>query len=524
MGQDARTVLIVDADEKGIAKTKKLFSRSKTVRVADLDEAESIIGDSDREPELLLIADRPDADGKFGLYENLKSGELKAETAEETEADDQKTSAVVADMDVMTGLPTKTIFLEEADEYLEKKKDAAFCMVAIDINHFRLFNQIYGRDAGDKYIIYMAQLLKGYVTEYGGVAGYGGGDDFYYLAPDTQELFTRMIDDVGERMREQSLEIGYAPKFGVFRIVEEDLTIMDICDSAIAALEYAKSEYSRLMTWYDSSMMNDSDDEFKLLQDVEFGLKNHEFTFYLQPKVNLSTGKVVGAEALARWIRQDNKMIAPPIYIPVLERNGFIFRLDKLIWEQVCRFQRFCMDMDYPVLPISVNVSRADVFAMDVSAYLTDLLKKYDLPVSCLELEITESAYIEETGELDAEIEKFKACGFTVSMDDFGSGYSSLNSLKDLDVDVLKIDMRFLDVDYRSAYKGISILDFIMQMADQLNLAVIVEGVEFPDQVDFLTALGCDYVQGFYYYKPMRKEAYEDLISDTDNIDIKKAV
>ena len=498
-------VLVADPDESGIESTKKLFARSKTVQVVTPEEACEILEGTEDDP-LLLVADRL-SEGRYDLLDSVRGDTVPHSDPAENN----------------TGLYGKMTFIGECEEYLKKRKEAAFCMVAIDISHFKLFNQIYGRSAGDKYISYIAETLKGYIAEYGGLAAYAGGDDFFFLAPDIQELFGKMIEDTKEYIRQQSLEIGYAPKFGVFRMVEEDLTIMDICDRASAALEYAKGEYSRLITWYDASM-NDSDDEFKLLQDVEFGMKNHEFTFYLQPKVNLLTGRVVGAEALARWIRQDNKMITPATYIPVLEKNGFIFRLDKIIWEQVCKFQRFCMDMEYPVLPVSVNVSRADVFAMDVCGYLMDLLKKYDLPVSCLELEITESAYVEETGELDAEIEKFKRYGFRVSMDDFGSGYSSLNSLKDLDVDVIKIDMRFLDVDYKSAYKGVSILDFIMQMADQLKLSVIVEGVEFPDQVDFLTALGCEYVQGFYYYKPMRKEAYEDLISDLDNIEIKKAV
>lgn len=421
--------------------------------------------------------------------------------------------------DAMTGLYTKNAFFIQAERYLERKKNASFCVVAIDINHFRLFNQVFGRKLGDGYLMHIAETLRTYVEEFGGVAGYAGADTFYYLAPDQEELFVRMVEDAREYMRSQNLEVGYALKFGLYRILEEDVRLMDACDCAYIALSHVKKEYSRLLAWYDPSM-NVEDDEFKLLQDVEFGLLNHEFTFYLQPKVNMNTGKIIGAEALARWIRRDNRMVAPSHYIPLLERNGFIFRLDRVVWEQVCRFQRFLMDMEYPILPISVNVSRADVFSMDVAGYLTDLIEKYEIPISCLELEITESAYVEEDGDLSSEIAKLKACGFRVAMDDFGSGYSSLNSLGDLDVDVMKIDMRFLDIDGKHPEKGASILEFIVNMAESLNLTVIVEGVEFPEQVTFLTGIGCEFAQGYYYHKPMRKEAYEDLLMDPDALDL----
>ncbi len=430
-------------------------------------------------------------------------------------------AGAVTETDAVTGMFTKNSFYKQAELYLEKKNHLSFCAVAIDINHFRLFNQVFGRKPGDAYIVYLADKLKHYVREYGGVAGYAGADNFLYLAPDNEELFAKMQEDAREYMLNQSLEIGYAPKFGVYRILDESMTIMDAFDNALRATDYVKKEYSRLLAWYDPSM-NVEDDEFKLLQDVEFGLLNHEFTFYLQPKVNMNTGKIYGAEALVRWIRRDNRMVAPIRYVPILERNGFIFRLDRIVWEQVCKFQRFLIDMEYPLLPISVNVSRADVFSMDVAEYLIGLVEKYDIPISCLELEITESAYVEKTGDIGAEIAKLKSYGFKVAMDDFGSGYSSLNALKELDVDVLKIDMRFLDMDYSSVTKGVSILELIVTLAESLELPVVVEGVEFPEQVTFLMDIGCEMAQGYYYYKPMRKEAYEDLLMDPDALQIEK--
>ncbi|MBO4395208.1 MAG: EAL domain-containing protein [Eubacterium sp.] len=435
----------------------------------------------------------------------------------------EQEAGVAVERDEMTGLYTKRAFFVQADAYLEHKKQASFCMIAVDINHFRLFNQVFGRKMGDNYILHVAKILTDCRREYGGLIGYAGADNFYYLAPDLEEVLVYLQDETEDYLRKQSLEIGYSPKFGLYRILDENMKIIDACDNAIAAMEHVKKEYSRMMAWFDPSM-NGEDDEFKLLQEFEFGLLNHEFTFYLQPKVNMNNGRIIGAEALARWVRRDNRMVAPMRYIPVLEKTGFIFRLDRVIWEQVCRFQRFLMDMDIPILPISVNVSRADIFSMDVAGYLQELVEKYDLPKYSIELEITESADTGDSLDLEMEINRLKSYGFHIAMDDFGTGYSSLHSLKDLDVDVLKIDMRFLHMDFSTQERGASILELILDLADSLHVPVVAEGVEFPEQVTFLRDIGCEYAQGYYYYKPMRKEAYEDLLMDPDAIELPEKV
>ncbi len=431
----------------------------------------------------------------------------------------EQEAGAVLERDEMTGLFTKRAFFVQADDYLEHRKQASFCMIAVDINHFRLFNQVFGRKMGDNYIMRIAKLLTDCRREYGGLIGYAGADNFYYLAPDLEEVLVFLQDETEDYLRKQSLEIGYSPKFGLYRILDDDMRIMDACDNAIAAMEHVKKDYSRMMAWYDPSM-NGEDDEFKLLQEIEFGLLNHEFTFYLQPKVNMNTGKIIGAEALSRWVRRDNSMVAPMRYIPMLEKNGLIFRLDRVIWEQVCKFLRFKTDMGLPMLRISVNVSRADLFSMDVAGYLQELIEKYDLPIECIELEITESADTDGDGDIEMEIGRLKSYGFRVAMDDFGIGYSLLYSLYDLDVDVLKIDMRFLRIDFSKWERGASILELILDLAESLNVPVIAEGVEFPEHVTFLRDIGCEYAQGYYYFKPMRKEAYEDLLLDPDAIEL----
>ena len=431
---------------------------------------------------------------------------------------DKRYAATEPEIDELTGLNNKKPFFEKASKYITDAGSERLCMVAIDLDHFTLYNQVYGRESGDRYIRFVAGYLRKFVKRHGGVAGYAGADSFYYLCPNKEALFKEIREKTRAELRNHDLEIGYAPKYGVYPIESTGKTILDICDCANTALESIKKDYTRLIVWYDSSM-EQKNDEFKLIREVEYGLQNHEFTFYLQPKCNMLTGKIVGAEALVRWIRRDGRMISPGVFVPVLEENGFISRVDSMLWEDVFRWQRFCMDMEYPLLPISINISRNDFYNMDVSAFLNNLLGQYELPVDCIELEITESAYTEGAQSLETEINKLRALGFKILMDDFGSGYSSLNSLKDIEIDIIKIDMRFLKMDFSNMAKGVSILETVVNLAHAMKLPIVVEGVETAEQVKFLTSINCQYAQGYYYYKPMSKNDYEDLLMDEDNID-----
>ncbi len=424
-----------------------------------------------------------------------------------------------SEIDELTKLYSKKVFYDKAYQYLYNNRDLPMCMVAIDIDHFKLYNQFFGRESGDKYLAYVAESLRNFIKLYGGVAGYAGADGFYYICQDNAELFKEIQKKIRNELRARNLEIGFAPKLGIYRIEDEEKTIMDICDCADTALKHVKKEYSNLTIWYDT-YMEQNNDEFKLIREVESGLRNSEFTFFIQPKCNMENGKIVGGEALVRWVKQDGKVVSPGVFIPVLEKNGFVSKVDSVVWDEVCQWQRYCIDMDYPLLPISINISRTDFYNMDVCSFLLGLMKQYDLPMNCVELEITESAYVEEYQNLSAEITKLKENGFTILMDDFGSGYSSLNSLKEIDIDVLKIDMRFLNLDGSNMSKGVSILETIVNMADSLRIPIIVEGVETEEQVNIVRTMGCAYAQGFYYYKPMKKSDFEEMLIINDSFDM----
>lgn len=229
-------------------------------------------------------------------------------------------------------------------------------------------------------------------------------------------------------------------------------------------------------------------------------------------------GKVVGGESLVRWMHRHEELVPPGNFIPVLEKNGFIAELDRIIWEKVFRWQRECLDKGYVPVPLSVNVSRIDILTMDVPEFLFALLEKYDLSSDLIKVEITESAYSENEKEIIEVVKKLRNRGIAVLMDDFGSGYSSLSMLKSVPVDVLKMDMRFLEIGKQEEEKGIGILDSVINMAKQMRVPIIVEGVENREQENHLLKMGCRYTQGYYYYKPMPMEEFEDIIADSRNL------
>ena len=268
-----------------------------------------------------------------------------------------------------------------------------------------------------------------------------------------------------------------------------------------------------------SSVQREDYDGRRTLSVLENAIRNREMTFYLQPQCRVSTGKIVGAEALARWIRPDGSIIQPGEFIPALEKYGAIPGLDRYIWEEVCRWSRHQLDRKRPVIPISVNVSAVDITAMDVPEYFNELIRKYGISRNALKIEITESACVEDNERMRETIRSLQRDGFKVLMDDFGSGYSSLNMLREISVDIIKMDARFLKIRREDMRKDVSILESIVNMAKSLAIPVIAEGVENEEQLQFLKELGCTYIQGYLFYRPMPTTVFERLTEDPARLD-----
>lgn len=423
--------------------------------------------------------------------------------------------------DRLTGLYGRDDFFRAVEEILQHPGKENCCLMAIDIEHFKLFNEWHGREVGDDFLRRIAGCLKQAQQKTGGVAGYMGDDDFGILLPNRPNALTDLQNQIMNLSKQYGDNAGFLPAFGVYMVDDHSIPASTMYDRASIAMASVKGNYAKRVRRYEAGMMRKLEEDHLLLSEVQRALEQREFTFYLQPKCNMVTGKIVGMESLVRWIHPEKGMISPGEFIPLLEKNGFIANLDRYIWEDVCRLIRNWLDHGYHTVPISVNVSRIDIYTLDVAECFKELVQQYRLNPSLIEIEITESAYAEEYQIITDVVEELRKAGFTVLMDDFGSGYSSLNMLKDVNVDVLKIDMKFLDMDEQSQGKGVGILEAIVSMARLVGLRIIAEGVETPKQVEFLRNMGCLYGQGYYFYRPMSIEAFEALLKDEANIDFR---
>ena len=410
-------------------------------------------------------------------------------------------------------------FMERLRKRLPEILPNTYCIVAIDIEHFRLFNKLYGRSSGDEVIRYIYTCLKQSALEYDGIDAYLGGDNFVAFLPDDDEVLNNIRQKIIKKFSEWNNTSAFFPLFGVYTIKDTSVLPELMYDHAMLALSHAEEDYKWHICRYTIEMESSLEKEVYLLAAIEEGLEKGEFTFFAQPQCNIATGQIVGAEALVRWQKPDGEVLLPGGFIPVLEKNKMIDQLDRYVWEKVCQWLKGWIDQGYSPVPISINVSRIDIYAMGVPKYIFSLLEKYQIPEHLIKIEITESAYTENNNRISHAVNTFRNRGLVVMMDDFGCGYSSLNMLKNIPVDVLKLDMRFLQFKEEERQKSANILESIVNMAGLLHLPIVVEGVENESQEKFVQKLGCRYIQGFYYYKPLPIKKFEELLRDKRQID-----
>ena len=417
-------------------------------------------------------------------------------------------------IDAATGLLGKEAFFDEAAAYLRHSGARDVSIVCFDVDHFKLFNDLHGLDCGDELLRYLGRALALRFSP-------DGAQPLARLAADTfalcatgirPERVERILVDISS---ECPNGIDAIVRAGVYRIVDPASPVSIMCDRAVIALRTVKGSYFDRVALYDPGMREALVLEREVVAGIESALREDRIELFLQPKCNIRTGKIVGAEALARWRHPERGIVAPGEFIPLIERNGLVCSLDLRVWEKTAAWIRGLIDEGVQPVPVSVNVSRADIYLVDVAAELHALVERYGIEPSLIEVEITESAYSERPDRIVAAFDELAERGFTVLMDDFGSGYSSLNMLKDINVDVLKIDMRFLDRDDR---RSKDIMESVIRMARWLDLPVIAEGVETREQVNFLLDVGCSYAQGYYYARPMEAAAFEALLTDGSKV------
>ena len=313
------------------------------------------------------------------------------------------------------------------------------------------------------------------------------------LAHRKDEELQLLVDSILENLNGYGLSLEIVCNMGIYVTTAEQISLASMIDRAVLAQSRIKGSYTQKYNYYTEELRQNLLDEQEIVGMMATELEQGHFVAYYQPQYDHSNGLLVGAEALVRWQHPDKGLISPGIFIPIFEKNGFITRLDMFIFETTCRFIRQCLDKGLRVVPISTNFSRYDIYQPDFVEQLESLRQKYDVPVQYLRVEITETAII-GTGEKANEIiSKLHQCGYITEMDDFGSGYSSLNVLRNIDLDVIKLDMLFFSKNEKSN-KGGTIISSVVRMAKWLSLPVIAEGVETVEQADFLRSIGCNYI------------------------------
>ncbi len=409
--------------------------------------------------------------------------------------------------DELTGVLNRQYFYEKAREMIATSTEE-MCIVIVDISNFKVVNDLYGMRIGDRLLRQMARELQKLGEGRNVIVARFTGDHFYmcmkradFDAINFPQKFNTFLEDM-------EIKVSY----GVFLVGDQkDVPVNIMCDRASLAehdKEQVQTEYIR---YYNEEERKRIIQEQEIENEMEKALENNQFCVYVQPKYDVETETIVGGEALVRWKHPQKGMISPGVFIPVFEKNGFILKLDYFVWEETCRLLSELKAKGLPTFPISINISRVHFYGRDLKKRLVDLIEKYGLSPEDLELEITETICAEDTDIIYKRIRRLQAQGFKVAMDDFGSGYSSLNMLKEMPLDIIKMDLRFLD-DNGYEEKSRLILETLIKLSKNINLGVVIEGVETKEQQDFLKGIGGCHAQGYYFSKPVDCETYEKML------------
>jgi diguanylate cyclase (GGDEF)-like protein len=413
----------------------------------------------------------------------------------------------LATHDPVTRIFNRQTFYSETEKMLKEHPEETYCMVCSNVKDFKLINELFGMETGNEVLQGFAKTLQNLVHD-GAVYGRLESDHFAVCLPKKwfdEEIFLREIEKIGDSINCEAYHMHIY--LGVYEINDIHMPVSSMCDYANMAIDSIKGSYQYCTAHYTGSMMETVLYEKNLVSEFDVALEKGQFRMFLQPQLD-GEGNMKGAEALVRWIHPERGTIPPGKFISVFEKTGLIYRLDRYIWQLACEklveWKKRGLEQYY----ISVNISPKDFYYLDIYNTFVGLITQYDLNPKNLKLEITETALMTDFDKQMVLIDRLRNYGFQIEIDDFGSGYSSLNMLKDMPVDVLKIDMGFLRQTQHVKRSQI-ILEAIVLLSKQLEMPVVVEGVETESQLKFLMDLGCEAFQGYYFSKPISVDEFE---------------
>lgn len=422
----------------------------------------------------------------------------------------------IRNYDVLTGLPTLHNFKKIVGKLLSEFPERKYAIVYSDINRFKYINDSLGYDIGDIVLCDLALYLTGKDNRNECLARSSEDNFISVIQYENKKSLVEHVLLMNEKFNALERKKFPANSFVVVSGIcelnpKEDINIT--IDNARMARKSIKDSLKPAVRFFDKSLEIMQLREAEITNCMEQALRNGEFVIYFQPKISLKDNKLVGAEALVRWQKDNKTVLSPGEFIPIFEKNGFIIPLDLYVYEEVCRLLKRRLDKGLAVVPISVNVSRIHLNDEEFLAQVLKVVDNYGIPHNLVELELTESILLTNTEVAIAIMRQFRRLGFLISIDDFGAGYSSLNLLKDMETDVLKLDKEFLGHKEMQREDQI-ILASIISMAKQLNMKVLSEGVETRKQSDFLKSVSCDMAQGFLFSRPLKIQDFEEILSN----------
>lgn len=411
-------------------------------------------------------------------------------------------------LDSLTGVYTRQYFFMRAEELLISNPNIQYDVQISDIVDFKKINELYGVSEGDAVLKWTANFFSKNIGNKCLVGRYGG-DQFIIMAPHESmknEIEPVIFEDFARDMQESDI-INCEIKFGLYENIPHDKSIVSSCDKAHIALNSIKNMYGKERAVYDSSMESKVDVQRKIESSMRQALKEKQFKVFYQPKHNPVTGELVGAEALIRWIHPEFGFMSPGDFIPLFEKNGFIVETDYYVWERTCQNIKRWQDMGLKTIPISVNASKMVFEQQDLLEKTKQTVLDAGISADYLHFEVTETMMSEDIDALVEILAALRNQGFKIELDDFGSGFTSMNILSSLPLDIVKLDMSFMKQFGNEKRKKVQAA--CIKLAKELGYKTVQEGVELKEQVEKLSEMGVDYIQGYYYSKPLSEEEFE---------------
>ena len=421
---------------------------------------------------------------------------------------EDRTTIEATERDDLTGLFTRDYFFNYTAQYDMYHPEAKMDAISVNINNFHLINELYGREAGDNVLHHMGMYLLDLRDKTGATIARIEADQFLIYIPSGVVNYEEISEDIDKHF-DTFPDIHVRVRSGIYKDVDKSIEMERRFDRAMQAANTIKDDYKVNIAYYDESIHQKRLFDMQLIDEFDEALEQGQFQLYFQPKYNIEgeTPFLTSAETLIRWVHPVRGMISPGVFIPLFESNGLITKLDFWIWKKAIQCIAEWKEKYNKDITLSINISRVDLYNHNLVSYLEDNLEKYGVSKDQVYLEITESAYSEETNQLVNVVDKLRGDGFKIEMDDFGTGYSSLAMLAKVPVDVIKMDMLFVS-GMHSNEKRETMIQLVMDIAKYLKIRTVAEGVEDKETVDFLKSVGCSIIQGYYFSKPLPEEDF----------------